>query len=87
MTPINLPSSAQTGALDVDTNGNLFVAGTVGGGFRCLRSSNAQIGGQTPTFDRNTTVNLGGSLVQGGINEYWTLRADVCGSGPFRVSY
>ena len=68
MTPINLPSSAQTGALDVDTNGNLFVAGTVGGGFRCLRSSNAQIGGQTPTFDRNTTVNLGGSLVQGGIN-------------------
>src|SRR6476619_1327406 len=68
MTPINLPSSAQTGALDVDTNGNLFVAGTTGGGFRCLRSSNAQIGGQTPTFDRNTTVNLGGSLVQGGIN-------------------
>ena len=38
------------------------------GGFRCLRSSNAQIGNQTPTFDRNTTVNLGGSLVQGGIN-------------------
>ena len=68
MTPINLPSSVQTGALDVDTNGNLFVAGTVGGGFRCLRSSNAQIGNQTPTFDRNTTVNLGGSLIQGGIN-------------------
>src|SRR5204863_9851400 len=36
--------------------------------FRCVRSSNAQFGGQTPTFDRNTAVSLGGSLVQGGIN-------------------
>jgi len=68
MTPINIPNNIQTGALDVDTNGNLFIGGTTGGGFRCLRSSNAQIGTQTPTFDRITTVNLGGSLVQGGIN-------------------
>ena len=68
MTPINIPNSAQTGALDVDTNGNLFIGGSIGGGFSCLRSSNAQIGTQTPTFDRITTVNLGGSLVQGGIN-------------------
>ena len=36
--------------------------------FRCLRSSNAQIAGQTPTFDRNTAVSLGGSLLHGGIN-------------------
>jgi hypothetical protein len=68
MTPINLPNNAQTGALDVDSNGNLFIGGSIGGGFSCLRSSNAQIGNQTPTFDRITTVNLGGSLVQGGIN-------------------
>ena len=62
MIPINIPNTAQTGALDVDTNGNLFIGGTTGGGFSCLRSSNAQIGTQTPTFDRNTTVNLGGSF-------------------------
>ncbi len=68
MTPINLPNSARTGTLDVDTNGNLFVGGSIGGGFSCLRSSNAQIGNQTPTFDQVTTVNLGGCLIQGGIN-------------------
>src|ERR1700730_4384512 len=67
MTPINIPNNAQTGTLDVDTNGNLFIGGT-GGQFWCLRSSNAQNGSVTPTFDQATTVNLGGSLVQGGIN-------------------
>ena len=68
---IGLSSQIQFGTLDVDTNGNLFVGGEPGsgtGGFRCLRSSNAQNGGQTPTFDRITTVNLGGQLNGGGIN-------------------
>ncbi len=68
---ISLPSQIEFGTLDVDTNGNLFVGGEPGsgtGGFRCLRSSNAQNGGQTPTFDRITTVNLGGQLNGGGIN-------------------
>src|SRR6267154_1301557 len=69
MTPINVPNDTDTGALDVDTNGNLFVGGSdFSGQFRCLRSSNAQNGGQTPTFDQNTLVNLGGFLIQGGIN-------------------
>ena len=69
MNPINIPNSPQTGTLDVDTNGNLFIGGTGGGSqFLCIRSSNAQNGGVTPTFDQVTTVNLGGSLVQGGIN-------------------
>src|SRR2546429_3865414 len=31
-----------------------------------FRSSNAQLGNQTPTFDQVTTVNLGGSLVYPG---------------------
>ena len=67
--PVNIPNSPIYGSLDVDTNGNVFVGGWSGGStFRCERSSNAQIGGQTPTFDRNTAVTLGGSLVQGGIN-------------------
>ena len=30
--------------------------------------SNAQIGNQTPLFDQNTSVNLGGELAGGGIN-------------------
>src|SRR5207253_3680463 len=45
----------------------LFIGGT-GGQFWCLRSSNAQNGSVTPTFDQVTAVTLGGSLVQGGIN-------------------
>jgi len=69
MTPINLPNGTDTGALDVDTNGNLFIGGSdFSAQFRCLRSSNAQIGSQTPTFDQNTLVDLGGFLIQGGIN-------------------
>ena len=69
MSPISVPSDTHTGALDVDTNGNLFIGGQdFGGQLRCLRSSNAQIGSQTPTFDQNIPVNLGGSLIQGGIN-------------------
>jgi len=68
MTPIDIPNSAQTGALDVDTNGNLFIGGSIFSAFSCLRSSNAQDGNQTPSFDQITTVDLGGDLIQGGIN-------------------
>jgi hypothetical protein len=68
-TPIAVPGSPIYGTLDVDTNGNLFIGGWASGStFRCVRSSNAQIGGQTPTFDQNTALNLGGTIVQGGIN-------------------
>jgi hypothetical protein len=65
--PITIPNSPVYGTLDVDTNGNLFIGGE-GNTFYCVRSSNAQIGGQTPTFDRSTPVNLGGDLGSGGIN-------------------
>jgi hypothetical protein len=67
MSPINIPNSPDTGAMDVDTNGNLFLAGG-GSPFWCVRSSNAQNGGQTPTFDQVTQVNMGGDLIQGGVN-------------------
>src|SRR6202047_2783429 len=66
--PINIPNSPIYGTLDVDTNGNVYVGGDGNTGFFCERSSNAQIGGQTPTFDRSTAVNLGGDLGGGGIN-------------------
>jgi hypothetical protein len=66
-TPLNIPNSPDTGAMDVDTNGNLFLAGG-GSPFWCVRSSNAQNPAVTPTFDQVTQVNLGGDLIQGGIN-------------------
>jgi hypothetical protein len=67
--PLSLPNSAHWGTLDVATNGNLFIGGGNGGSsFWCIRSSNAQNPGVTPTFDQITTVNLGGGLVGGSIN-------------------
>ena len=66
--PIIVPSGPTDGTLDVDTNGNLFIGGE-GNTFSCVRSSNAQIGGQTPTFDHVTqNINMGGDLSGGGIN-------------------
>src|SRR5436189_1045622 len=59
--PVTIPNGPRYGTLDVDANGNVFVGGE-GNTFYCVRSSNAQIGGQTPTFDQSTAVNLGGDL-------------------------
>src|SRR6187399_3028935 len=69
-TPIGVPNQAEFGTLDVDTNGNLFIGGIGDSNnvFYCIRSSNAQIGNQTPTFDQVTPVNMGGVLSGGGIN-------------------
>ena len=64
--PIDIPNEPTIGTLDVDTNGNLFIGGEGFNTFYCVRSSNAQIGGQTPTFDQVTQVNMGGDLVFGG---------------------
>lgn len=67
--PVVIPNGPHYGTLDVDSNGNVFVGGwTSGTTFRCERSSNAQNSGQTPTFDRNTSLTLGGTIVQGGLN-------------------
>jgi len=66
-TPIDIPNQPIYGTLDVDSNGNLYVGGE-GFDFRCARSSNAQFGNQTPVFDQNTPVDMGGDLVGGGIN-------------------
>jgi hypothetical protein len=66
--PIVVPGGTDLGTLDVDTNGNLFIGGEGFSNFNCVRSSNAQIGSQMPTFDRTTSVNMGGSLGSGGIN-------------------
>jgi len=65
--PLSVPNSVEWGTLDVDTNGNLFICGAANSTspFYCLRSSNAQNPNVTPTFDRVTQVNLGGSLDSG----------------------
>ena len=69
--PIIIPAAPTDGTLDVDTNGNLFIGGegSTLNSFSCVRSSNAQIGAQTPTFDQVTQhINMGGDLSGGGIN-------------------
>src|SRR5216110_3142207 len=66
-TPVDIPNEPTFGTLDVDSHGNLYVGGE-GSIFYCARSSNAQIGGQTPTFDQITPVDMGGDLSGGGIN-------------------
>jgi len=65
--PLDIPNEPIFGTLDVDSNGNLYVGGE-GFTFYCARSSNAQIGGQTPTFDQVIPVDMGGELSGGGIN-------------------
>ena len=66
--PVNIPNTPAWGTLDVDSSGNLFLGGVnLGTGeFWCVRSSNARDGGVTPTFDRSTKVNMGGSIIFGG---------------------
>src|SRR4051794_40909920 len=65
--PIIIPTGPTDGTLDVDTNGNLFIGGE-GKTFFCVRSSKAQIGGQTPVFfPRNPKNKNGGGLFGGGV--------------------
>src|SRR5438093_8886103 len=66
-TPLDIPNEPIVGTRDVDSNGNLYVGGE-GSTFYCARSSNAQIGNQTPTFDQVIPVDMGGDLSGGGIN-------------------
>ena len=55
--PDHYSSGPTDGTLDVDTNGNLFIGGE-GNTFSCVRSSNAQFGNQTPTFDQVTQTSI-----------------------------
>src|SRR5205807_3077111 len=67
LNPITIPNSPTWGTLDVDANGNLFIAGVnqSTGQIWCVRSSNAKNGGVTPSFDQSTLVNLGGDIAVG----------------------
>lgn len=89
MDPIFLPSNPSWGTPDVDANGNLFIGGLnfSTGQVWSLRSSNARNATITPSFDRITTVNLGGSVLSGqvinpeGILGQIFVAADRSGSG------
>ena len=71
--PIIIPNSPAYGTLDVDTNGNLFIGGEGSSTFFCVRSSNAQIAAQTPTFDRSTASTWVAFSVAGeSIPQDWT---------------
>ena len=73
----------------MDSNGNLFIGGVNGTDqFWCIRSTNAKNGAVTPTFDQNTTVNLGGDLVfRDMINPDGLVGTGFPGGGPFRHQY
>jgi hypothetical protein len=66
MNAVSIPFSPVWGTVDINTNGNVFVGGgDFGSQFFCVRSSNAQDPGVTPTFDQTASVNLGGSVLFG----------------------
>ena len=65
LTPIGIPNQPIWGTLDVSPTGYFYMCGIGNNGFQFSRSSNAQYKNQTVTFDINTTVDLGGSIVYG----------------------
>ncbi|CAN5692151.1 hypothetical protein BH20VER1_BH20VER1_20780 [soil metagenome] len=65
MDPIFIPNRPAWGTLDVDSTGNLWIAGVnlSTGQIWSVRSSDAKDAAVTPTFDRSTAINLGGTIV------------------------
>lgn len=63
MNPINIPNQPVWGVLDITPTGDLYIGGSDGGTeFYFVRSTNAKNSAVTPTFDRVTTLSLGGSV-------------------------
>jgi hypothetical protein len=87
---VTIPNDPSWGTLMVAPNGNLYVGGTDGSSydFRVARSSNAQISGQTVSWDMNTLVSLDGSITYGigpnpgGLGGQTSIAVDTSG-GPF----
>ena len=65
--PVDIPNSPVWGTLDVNSNGDLFLAGVNFDTAQiwCERSTNAKNAALTPTFDQSTPVNLGGDIDSG----------------------
>ena len=62
-----------------------FFSAEEGTPFSAFARATPRIGGQTPTFDQITPVNMGGDLIQGGINGIGLCGQTFLASGPFRV--
>lgn len=65
MNPINIPGAPVWGTLDVDGAGTLYLGGYGNNGFQVCRSTNAKVASSTPSFDRTTTINMGGDIDYG----------------------
>lgn len=63
---VSIPNEPYWGTLAVASNGDLYVGGTTGNNFLVAKSSNAQIPGQTITWNMTTSVSLDGTISYGG---------------------
>ena len=65
--PVDIPNSPVWGTLDVNSNGDLFLAGVNFDTAQiwCERSTSARNSVLTPTFEQSTPVNLGGQIDSG----------------------
>jgi hypothetical protein len=63
---ISIPSDPYWGTLVVNSDGELFVGGSIGSDFLVAKSTNAQISGQNIIWDMTTVVDLDGSVSFGG---------------------
>ena len=85
-TPINIPELPRHRSAGGGHEWQSCTLAEDGSPFYCVRSSNAHDPGVTPTFDHVTNVNMGGDLIQGGINGIGLCGQTFRGSGPFRNS-
>jgi hypothetical protein len=85
---ITIPDDPSWGTLMVGPNGNLYVGASGSFDFVVARSTNAQISGQTVTWDMATSVNLGGYITYGigpnpgGLGGQTSIAVDTSG-GPY----
>lgn len=85
---ISIPNDPQWGTLTVNSDGDLYVGGTIGFDFLVAKSTNAKDSSVIPTWDMNTIVDLDGSITFGGgpnpgglLGQTW-IAVDTSG-GPY----
>lgn len=85
---VTIPNDPFWGTLAVGPTGELYMGGSIGSDFLVAKSTNAQISGQTVTWDMTTVVNLDGSITYGigpnpgGLLGQTSIAADTSG-GPY----
>ena len=85
---ISIPNDPQWGTLTVNSDGDLYVGGTIGFDFLVAKSTNAKDSSVIPTWNMNTIVDLDGSITFGGgpnpgglLGQTW-IAVDTSG-GPY----